>query len=170
MTPAQLDECRGFLSRLVVELDHGPKALLFMLDAVKKQIEPLIENLKNLRIFSRPFLEANMHHQLRCASDVIFCRAMRDVSSAQLALSRQKVLHTICPARDGYMGELDSAIIADQMGIAKLIRHEKQSIKEVVNEYISDQDSTKVATKAQKVAQEFFMSRGVAYLVELLSG
>ena|SRR3989344_1832818 len=166
LTSAQYDECRGFVSRLIVELDQSDNYTLFMLENVRRQVEPIIATCKNLLVFSEDFLDAETHHQLRCAADLVLCRAIRDVSSAQVALSGQRVLHTICPARDGYMGELDSARIAQHMGIATVLEHELEAIVPKIQHCI--ESDTTVAMKAQTIAERFTRLKGVDYLLNLV--
>ena len=168
MTAAQVDECRGFVTRLLVELDDAGGYTLFMLEQLKKEMMPVLERCK-LEVISRDFLDPRTHHMLRCASDVVLCRAIRDVSSAQLALSGHLcVLHTICPASEGYMGEWESALYAQEMGIAKAVHHESVSLAEVIEEWMDSSEAKQVSQRAAVVAAEFSQKKGVPNILELL--
>lgn len=169
MSAQQVDECLGFVTRLVVELDQQPGTLLFMLEGLRQQVAPTLARTKNLRVFSRKFLDPELHHGLRCAADLVICRAIRDVSSAQLALSGQKVLHAICPARGDYMGEAASADVAQGMNIARRLRHEEVPLAQGILDYLESPSRDEVAARAQEVALSFWQERGVDYLLSLLS-
>lgn len=168
MTASQLDECRGFVTRLIVELSKTDTYILFLLESIKRQFLPVLSNFP-LEVISHEFLDPETHHKLRCASDVVLCRAIRDVSSAQLALSgHQCVLHSIAPAREAYMGEWDSALYAQEMGIAKPVAHEKMSLLEIISDWNNSPEAEAISREATKVASDFAQKRGVEYLLKLL--
>jgi hypothetical protein len=168
MTAAQTDECRGFVTRLLVELDNAGGYTLFMLEQLEQEMLPVLERCK-LGVITRDFLDPTTHHLLRCASDVVLCRAIRDVSSAQLALSGHPcVLHTICPAREGYMGEWESALYAQEIGIAKSIPHESVSLAEAIKEWMDSPEAKQVSKNAATVAAEFSQKKGITHIFELL--
>jgi len=164
MTARQLDECRGYVTRLLVELDTQDNLLILHRD-IAEQVRAVVAGCKRLKVLELTNLDPNtQHHQLRCSADIVFARAIRDVSSAQLALSGQPTLHTICPARDGYMGEWDSVLLAESLGIAKPIAHEDVSLSEVMKEGID----AKITQCAVETAERFSRERGVSYLLDLL--
>lgn len=168
MTSEQLDECRGFVTRLIAELNAMGGCLVFMLSDIADQFRGALKQCKNLRVVERRFVDPATHHVLRMLADVVICRAIRDVSSAQLALSGQKVLHMICPARGDYMGEWTSAMEAEEMGIAKMISHEEGSLGGAIEEWIASPESSRVADKAAKVAEAFLEEVGVPSILEVL--
>lgn len=167
LTAEQLDECLGFVTRLLVELDQGGHTV-FIPDVMASHFRPVLAQCHNLRVIERPFLDFTTHHLLRLAADVVICRAIRDVSSAQLALSGQTALHMICPARGGYMGEWTSVLEAERIGIARGVAHEEVPLMETIEAWLAGDESMTVAKKSAAVANEFFHRLGPDYLLSLL--
>ncbi|MBY0546495.1 MAG: hypothetical protein K2W95_04345 [Candidatus Obscuribacterales bacterium] len=168
LTPRQLDECRGFVSRLIVELDtaNGPVALT-MHERIAQQLSPIISGCKMLRVIGHPSLQPAEHHRLRAEADLVLMRATRCVGATQTAISLVPVLHTICPTAKDYMGEQYSCQIATDLGIANSIDHEAVSLRDGIMSYLNSPAAYDTARSAQEAALRAQMERGPDYLLSL---
>lgn len=169
LSPKQLDECRGFVTRLLVELDNvtDPLTLLVHQD-IARQFDSVIKQCRRLKVVSFPSLSPEEHHIWRTGADVVLLRSTRSVGAAQVALSNIPALNTICPANENYMGEYSSCKIAQSMGIAEVVDHETVSLSDAIMNYIDSRRSVEVASKAQIEARSFWQTNGPESLLELL--
>jgi|AGTN01.2.fsa_nt_gi hypothetical protein len=170
LNPKQIDECRGFVTRLIVELDALKQPLILVThETIAAQFEPVIAQCRFLKVFSHPALSLEQHHIWRACADLVLLRAARSVGAAQVALSGIPALHTICPATGNYMGELSSCQIAQQMGIAKYVDHQAVSIADSIMNHLDSDESKELADLAQIEAITFWCTNGPENLLNLLS-
>lgn len=169
LNPKQLDECRGFVTRLLVELDSvkNPLSLLVHRD-IARQFAPVIAQCRRLRVVPCPALNPEEHHIWRTGADLVLLRSTRSVGAAQVALSNVPTLHVICPTSDDYMGEQSSCKIAQSMGIAESIDHEAISLSDAIMNYLDSNRPAEVARKAQFEALSFWRMNGPDTLLELM--
>ncbi len=161
LKPRQLDECRGFLTRLLVELDSVHESiLLFLNESIAQQCEPIIRKCRNLKVVPFPDLSPEGHHILRAGADLVLLRAARNVGAAQVALSNVPALHIICPSTDDYMGEASSCKIAEKMGIAISADHENVSLADTILNHLESSRSCQVSRLAQQAALSFWKTNG----------
>jgi len=163
ITTEQLSECRYFVKELLHELNKQ-KVVLILHNNIAEQFRPEIAKCNNLIIQELSNLDPNTHHQLRCSSDVVLARAIRDVSSAQLALSGQPTIHTICPTHGDYMGEWKSTLLAANLGIAIPFSVRNDNLSDILSVGVEE----KVTQRAFEIAKKFSKERGVTYLLNLL--
>jgi len=169
LTSKQLDECRGFVSRLIIELESvGEPILLFIHQRIAEQFEPIIKECRTLKVVPFPSLNSEGHNILRASADLVLLRATRNVGAAQVALSGISALHMICPSSDDYMGELSSCKIAERMGIAVYVDHEMVSLSDAIMRYLNSSKSIEVSALAQQNALSFWKTHGPDELLELV--
>ncbi len=169
LKPRQLDECRGFITRLIVELDSVREPLSLLLHQnIALQFEPVIKKCRKLNVVSFPSLSPEGHHILRASCDLVLLRATRNVGAAQVALSNTPAMHMICPTSDDYMGELSSCKIAEKMGIAESVNHEMVSLADAIMNYLNSSKSIEVSNLAQEKALSFWKSKGPDSLLDLV--
>jgi hypothetical protein len=169
LTPRQLDECRGFVSRLIVELDSAREPLVLVVhEKIARQLGPVVSKCVNLKIICHPSLPPAEHHQLRAGADLVILRAIRCVGATQAALSLVPALHAICPAAEEYMGEKYSCEIAEDLEIACSLDHEAASLRDGIMQHLYSQKSSDTATRAQQVALQSWKERGPDYILNLL--
>ncbi|MBK9278327.1 MAG: hypothetical protein IPM93_09150 [Candidatus Obscuribacter sp.] len=169
LTPRQLDECRGFVSRLLIELDAAKHPLQLVLhEKIVAELSPVVSKCKNLKIIGHPSLPPAEHHKLRNTADLVLLRASRCVGAAQTALSMVPALHTICPTARDYMGESYSAAIAEDLGIACCLNHEGFSLREGIMDYLDSGKAAQVAQRAQEMAISTWQERGPDFVLNLL--
>lgn len=167
LKPSQLDECRGFVTRLLMELDGAKEPLVLIVSReIARQFEPVISCCRTLKVMPRPPLNIEKHHIWRAGADLVLVRAARSVGAAQVALSNTPALHMICPARDDYMGELSSCKIAERMGIAKFVDHEKMSLRDAILDHLDSKISQELSWQAQIQALSFWQTNGPESLLE----
>jgi len=169
LTPGQLDECRGFVSRLLVELDSAKEPLeLIMHEEISREFAPVRSRCHNLKVTSHKSLPPSHHHRLRVESDLSITRATRCVGTTQAALSQVPTLHAVCPATDDYMGERSSCRIAERLGIAASVDHEAECLQDGIIGYLNSDRARETARLAQSTALSFWRERGPDFLLELL--
>jgi hypothetical protein len=170
LDPQQVDECRGFVTRLIVELDALKQPILLLMhEKISAQFEPVIAQCNSLKVFSYPTLPLEQHHIWRAGADLVLLRAARSVGAAQVALSNIPALHTICPASGNYMGELSSCKIAQEMGIAEFVDHQNVSLAEAIMNHLDSDRAKELAAQAQIEALRFWYSNGPENLLDLMS-
>ncbi|MBY0357242.1 MAG: hypothetical protein K2W82_04505 [Candidatus Obscuribacterales bacterium] len=169
LKPKMLDECRGFVTRLLMELDSSGESLLLIVQQnIAKQFEPVIAQCRTLKVVACPALSPEEHQIWRAGADLVLLRAARSVGAAQVALSDTPALHMICPASDDYMGELSSCKIAEKMGIAKFMSHENESLAQAVMNHLESGKSLEIAKQVQSEALSFWKTNGPDCLLDLV--
>ncbi len=106
-------------------------------EKIARQLSPVVNKCKDLKIVCHPSLPPREHHRLRAAADLVLLRATRCVGATQTAISLVPVLHTVCPTAEEYMGEPYSCEIAVDIGIANAIDHEGASLRDGIMNYLS---------------------------------
>lgn len=170
LTPRQLDECRGFVTRLIVELEREKSEPLCLIihELIGKQLGPVVTKCKTLKVVCHQALSSGDHHRMRVSADLVLLRAARCVGAAQAAFSRLPALHVICPAADDYMGEAYSCEIAKDLGIAQAIDHEESSLRDGIMKFLYSQELIDTASRAQAVALQAHRGLGPDYILSLL--
>jgi hypothetical protein len=169
LSPRQIDECRGFVSRLIVELDQSnEKISLIINENIVDEFQTLVNSCNKVKIIAQPSLEAKEHHLWRLGSNLVLHRAVRCVGTTQTALSRIPNLKIVCPSSEDYMGELSSCQIAQTLGVADAIDHQNTSLAKGILDYMESKQLDITTDISYDAAFSFWKWRGPEYILSLI--